>query len=1026
MELNFDAKEVRELIKNNKFVEKYPKSKLFKNEKGYFIKFFEPVDENIFLFKEKKNIKLYLGDNTFETFEAESSDDIKKYIEQKGKDTKELYLRNKGETKYINILRELGNYLEISDLEFREKPNLEKLKLKEPLPDTKDYRPEEYSIYFYEYFIYEDEGKKNEEIMYEDNNTRQNIKDNLLALKTNENLKTYKLTGPTSIGKSFTLFRLSRLSYNIAYINLKILTKNKDDLFKSYNMIIEELERFDIENYIKDLEQLINECYKDNKSFLNLLVNIMNFLNDLELFSIFVLDEFKQKYIDDDFSIKTKKFNKIKIVYCSSINDKNIREECMKTWTIKGKNITILNEENQNYYFYYTNIYNFYKNNKNQEDKILLQFSFMPKYIFKYKKNNKSSKKLFDEAKNKIDSKLNEYCKFNNIEKSLLLFNIKYIMKNEINYDQFDTIIRFCPLKYFIIDFKIYSFKIYPIFPYLTKIINYKLNENECLEYFQKEIYKKNSIVNAYVKGDYFEAAAKYGLRKIILPMNQNCKTVMVNEIVSMDKIIDDEDDIDEDYDNYFSLLEQKKENDNALILHNKDNPIIKEKKQQKNIFKEINDNFLDNNKRENIEPNQNNEEEESIDEEEEDDDDEIDDVNNSDYIIINKNEEDNIDNQEKKSKIDNKEKYSLEKMLEDFKIKTLNNKSKFEGLSDDAISFLKNIEDYRADEINKQRKSNESFNKSEYNGDESIFIDQFSKWGKALDFAYIYGEKENKTFIGFQMKCYFENSKLNDSAINKRKIRKNCQKILVNSMKLFNCKITKWYYYLLFYLNKETKSENIDKINLDKCKNNNISYFFYDPLKQNFYLKNKKTEMVKLDIDSTADLDACVTNVLNSSLNFLKEGKIEIGSNINDMRSSFKKDFSKIFKDKNSILGILDKIKNNLKLKDYTICFFAQFKFQQFYFLPPDNKSIFLYKIKNENNFLAILRKNRETKSFEILNGKEKNTIFNLLDLDIKYYYCLKKKKRRKYKRIKFNSTPNEIICEKIPIISTQINNNL
>lgn len=117
--------------------------------------------------------------------------------------------------------------------------------------------------------------------MYEDNNTRQNIKDNLLALKTNENLKTYKLTGPTSIGKSFTLFRLSRLSYNIAYINLKILTKNKDDLFKSYNMIIEELERFDIENYIEDLEQLINECYKDNKSFLNLLVNIMNFLNDL-------------------------------------------------------------------------------------------------------------------------------------------------------------------------------------------------------------------------------------------------------------------------------------------------------------------------------------------------------------------------------------------------------------------------------------------------------------------------------------------------------------------------------------------------------------------------------------------------------------------------------------------------------------------------------------------------------------------------------------------------------------------------
>ena len=228
--------------------------------------------------------------------------------------------------------------------------------------------------------------------------------------------------------------------------------------------------------------------------------------------------------------------------------------------------------------------------------------------------------------------------------------------------------------------------------------------------------------------------------------MNQNCKTVMVNEIVSMDKIIDDEDDIDEDYGNYFSLLEQKKENDHPLILHNKDNSIIKEKKQQKNIFKEINDNFLDNNKRENIEPNQNNEEEESIDEEEEDDDDdEIDDVNNSDYIIINKNEEDNIDNQKKKSKIDNKEKYSLEKMLDDFKIKTLNNKSKFEGLSDDAISFLKNIEDYRADEINKQRKSNESFNKSEYNGDESIYIYRpIFKMGKSSRFCiYIWRKRK-------------------------------------------------------------------------------------------------------------------------------------------------------------------------------------------------------------------------------------------------------------------------------------------
>lgn len=41
-----------------------------------------------------------------------------------------------------------------------------------------------------------------------------------------------------------------------------------------------------------------------------------------------------------------------------------------------------------------------------------------------------------------------------------------------------------------------------------------------------------------------------------------------------------------------------------------------------------------------------------------------------------------------------------------------------------------------------------------------SIFINQKNQRGKKLDFAYIYGNKDNKTFIGFQMKAYnMENS---------------------------------------------------------------------------------------------------------------------------------------------------------------------------------------------------------------------------------------------------------------------------
>ena len=67
-------------------------------------------------------------------------------------------------------------------------------------------------------------------------------------------------------------------------------------------------------------------------------------------------------------------------------------------------------------------------------------------------------------------------------------------------------------------------------------------------------------------------------------------------------------------------------------------------------------------------------------------------------------------------------------------------------------------------------------------------------------------------------MKCYFENSDLNKHTIDRNWIKKNCRKILVNSMKLFNSKITLWYYFLVFYYNSKNKNENIDKKNIENC----------------------------------------------------------------------------------------------------------------------------------------------------------------------------------------------------------------
>ena len=151
-----------------------------------------------------------------------------------------------------------------------------------------------------------------------------------------------------------------------------------------------------------------------------------------------------------------------------------------------------------------------------------------------------------------------------------------------------------------------------------------------------------------------------------------------------------------------------------------------------------------------------------------------------------------------KKKKKKNMAGEKFEDLLKAFSIddKKMNtDKNKWKGLSKEAKLNSKTIEDYRLEEIEEQRKEKQEFDKGLIDGDSSIFLDQYSKFGKTLDFAYIYGNKNEKTFIGFQMKCYFEDSTLKNKFVNKNFIKKSCRKILVNSMKLFNCKISQWYY---------------------------------------------------------------------------------------------------------------------------------------------------------------------------------------------------------------------------------------
>ena len=165
----------------------------------------------------------------------------------------------------------------------------------------------------------------------------------------------------------------------------------------------------------------------------------------------------------------------------------------------------------------------------------------MPKYINKYK-NHKNKIEIYEEVKNKIRNKIDEFCNSNKLEKSLVYSNLRYIVNKEYDYEKFENIIKYCPLKYFIIKFYTYNFEIKYLFPFIQNVINYEYTENECDYYFKNELYKKDNITNNLIKGDYFEAAVKLGLMKLKLPENKNYFIKTLNEIVSMDKIIDNKD----------------------------------------------------------------------------------------------------------------------------------------------------------------------------------------------------------------------------------------------------------------------------------------------------------------------------------------------------------------------------------------------------------------------------------------------------------------------------------------------------
>ena len=476
-----------------------------------------------------------------------------------------------------------------------------------------------------------------------------------------------------------------------------------------------------------------------------------------------------------------------------------------------------------------------------------------------------SGKKIIN---NKINKKLKEFQQYqsnkdtiiNNYNLADILLFLKGIINENHSLKYLLEIISCCPLKYFILDINsdMDSFIIKPVFPYMIYFISDYLKNEDCTKYFKEEKYNILTYLSNKVKGEYFEYSSKLGLKKAINNLfKQKTEEVFVDQIATMTEITNP-------FEYIISTLESENINDEKEEINSKDereeqdkdNEItvhLKGEIKKEEIRKKINDYY----KKE---------------------------LGNF-----------NIFNEKK-----------LEKENSD-----LNNKLKNFGLSTDYIEnvLFKDISDYRKEifekkvnkrlddimeiidkkkkiikgeniniAIKKKRKikKNDEITKSIfsikkiYNGNENIFIDQVNTNGKIVDYAFLFGEKNNKKLVTFQMKCYSTLTTLDNIFEDKTRIKENLSPMLINSIKLFNCVIKEWHYILVFYYNEKDKIiNNIGIKNLFNCINKNIEYLLYNPTNDKFYTLDNSFKIIEkknfhlITIDSNLD-QFSFTNLIN------------------------------------------------------------------------------------------------------------------------------------------------------------------
>ena len=901
-----------------------------------------------------KKTQTYSVYSTYEIYEIVKDYNLDNlYFNQDKYDKNDNYLLEKNNI--INFYYDLDEFIGMPENDKKPK----RYKYSEPI------LPKKLSKYYHLYF--EDDNLSTKIIYY---NTRE--RKSLFSLITHRLILTNKFlfVGPSGIGKSFFLLYLSRVIPNCIYINLKVIRNliNLKEYIKIKNVIAKECKRANLKvNEKKMFNKKIKEINEMNIPAI--IKSLIDFFLNMDI--IIILDQFK-----NDLSIDDIKLGKIKLIICSSINEKAIRQSCIENISnlLKGQKI------DYNKYIYIPKLYQNDNENEN-EKKLFSYFNFIPKYISLIKncKTTKEYDSKLSIIKSDIINRIKTFCGKSNFMDYLM--KIRQYLNEFILITDFEAIINLYPLKLFIFQFyseqneeniilynnedlsSVKFFKVSYLFPFMEEIIE-DIEMEEQNKFFTNGLFKSHT---GSTIGGFFELVAIKAIKDkaLKLPGIDNHYELRVARICDMNHIkpkiseyIKNSIVVNQIAENKITTNNQDMDIDNNNIFdYNKCNTIFeslneKEKKEYKNIFI-----FQEDRISEIIQQ----------------------------YI----------------------ESYNNLKIQDENGILFMSDYSRLFKTETKEKKLIKNKENMKTDMIKKDI-TIDIINKNYRIKENIILVTQTVENAAVYDLAYLYGQSQEKIFLGFQMKSYrdyIENQRTfsikRDNIINKSK------QLLLNSKYLLDINIVEWHYIIvglyfddnkgLLFEDNRTYSENL----INYCQNNNLELILYEPIKKLFYYSNKT---IISDTLSLSDISNIVGK-RNKIYKFPKPDNCFLGK---------KRKIKRICESIEAVQIILSKEKidkNNIITKTKGLCanFERKLNIKDLKFVDCDkyNENINFNPIPDDNYLIMFKCNNNINNNNHINNISINNNNIKLSDIN---NFCILIKKPKKNYMLYFPCSENKL----------------